>query len=62
MTYDFSEAEVNALLQIMDAGVRATGLQHAANAAFLAQKLRTPFQAAAAAAAVPNETAEAEAA
>lgn len=51
MNYELSENEVTALLQIMDAGVRATGLQHAANAAFLANKLRAPWVEAAAAAA-----------
>lgn len=39
----FSEDEANALLQIIDAAVRGTGLQHAANGAFLAAKIRNAF-------------------
>lgn len=62
MIYEFSEAEVNAMLQLMDLGVRATGLQHAGNAAFLTQKLRAPFQAAAASANEAAPAADAEAA
>ena len=62
MIYDLSEQEVTALLQIMDAGVRSTGLQHAANAAFLAEKLRAPFVAAAKAAAESAAVPDAEAA
>jgi hypothetical protein len=39
---ELTDDEINALMQLIDAGVRATGLQHAANAVHLAAKINAP--------------------
>jgi ethanolamine utilization microcompartment shell protein EutL len=59
---EYSEAEVQALVALMDAGVRALGLQAAGNAAILHNKLNEATKAARVPVLVPRDVAVPEAA